>query len=146
MFPLWLSRKRKYSYKRYLSEPNAHTMDIVSLPKQNPSLKPADKLEAMDELKKTGLSLALVYGVHYVATQIYGNVCVPAGFQGILSGIFTTASPWCHLILNTMQMTETSYGTMVVTGVTRLIVGTVMGPAGSTGQKPKAEKDEEKVE
>lgn len=131
---------------RYLSEPNAHTMDIVSHPKPTPSLKPADKLEAMDELKKTGLSLALVYGVHYVATQIYGNVCVPAGFQGILSGIFTTASPWCHLILNTMQMTETSYGTMVVTGVTRLIVGTVMGPAGTAGQKSKAEKDEEKVE
>jgi hypothetical protein len=111
--------------------------------KQTPSLKTADKLEAMDELKKTGLSLALVYGVHYVSTQLYGNVCVPAGFHGVLSGIFTTASPWCHLILNTMQMTETSYGTMVVTGVTRLIVGSVMGPA---GQKPKQEKDEEKVE
>ena len=143
MFPLWLGHKRKCSYTQHLSEPNAHTMDIVLRPKQTPSLKPADKLEAMDELKKTGLSLALVYGVHYVATQIYGNVCVPAGFQGILSGIFTTASPWCHLILNTMQMTETSYGTMVVTGVTRLIVGTVMGPA---GQKQKEEKDEEKVE
>jgi len=143
MFPLWPSHKRKCSYKHYLSEPNDHTMDIVSHPKQKPSLKPADKLEAMDELKKTGLSLALVYGVHYVSTQLYGNVCVPAGFHGILSGIFTTASPWCHLILNTMQMTETSYGTMVVTGVTRLIVGSVMGPA---GQKPKQEKDEEKVE
>ena len=143
MFPLWLNRKQKCSYKPHLLEPNAHTMDIVSRPKQTPSLNPADKLEAMDELKKTGLSLALVYGVHYVATQLYGNVCVPSGFHGVLSGIFTTASPWCHLILNTMQMTETSYGTMVVTGVTRLIVGTVMGPA---GQKPKVEKDEEKVE
>ena len=100
----------------------------------------------MDELKKTGLSLALVYGVHYLSTQLYGNVCVPAGFHGVLSGIFTTASPWCHLILNTMQMTETSYGTMVVTGVTRLIVGSVMGPAGGIGQKPKEEKDEEKIE
>ena len=118
-------------------------MDIASPPKQTPSLKTADKLEVMDELKKTGLSLALVYGIHYVATQLYGNVCVPAGFHGVLSGIFTTASPWCHLILNTMQMTETSYGTMVVTGVTRLIVGTVMSPA---GQKPKQEKDEEKIE
>jgi hypothetical protein len=97
----------------------------------------------MDELKKTGLSLALVYGVHYVATQLYGNVCVPAGFHGVLSGIFTTASPWCHLILNTMQMTETSYGTMVVTGVTRLIVGSIMEPRGS---KAKQEKDDEKVE
>jgi hypothetical protein len=140
---LWLIRKRKYSYKRYLSVPNAHTMDRPWHLKQTPSLKTADKLEAMDELKKTGLSLALVYGVHYVSTQLYGNVCVPAGFHGVLSGIFTTASPWCHLILNTMQMTETSYGTMVVTGVTRLIVGSVMGPA---GQKPKQEKDEEKVE
>ena len=118
-------------------------MDRPWHPKQTPSLKTADKLEAMDELKKTGLSLALVYGVHYVSTQLYGNVCVPSGFHGVLSGIFTTASPWCHLILNTMQMTETSYGTMVVTGVTRLIVGSVMGPA---GQKPKVEKDEEKVE
>ena len=45
-----------------------------------------------------------------------------------------------------MQMTETSYGTMVVTGVTRLIVGSVMGPAGGIGQKPKEEKDEEKIE
>jgi hypothetical protein len=45
-----------------------------------------------------------------------------------------------------MQMTETSYGTMVVTGVTRLIVGSVMGPTGAAGQKAKQEKDEEKVE
>ena len=141
---MWLGHKRKCSYKRYLSEPNVHTMDIV-LP-ATPSLKTPDKLEAMDELKKTGLSLALVYGVHYVSTQLYGNVCVPAGFHGVLSGIFTTASPWCHLILNTMQMTETSYGTMVVTGVTRLIVGSVMGPTGAAGQKPKEEKDEEKIE
>jgi len=113
--------------------------------KQKPFLKPPDKLEAMDELKKTGLSLALVYGIHYVATQMYGNVCVPSGWQGVLSGAFTLASPWCHLILNTMQMTETSYGTMVVTGVTRLLVGTVMS---RTGQEPspKVKKDEEKVE
>jgi hypothetical protein len=97
----------------------------------------------MDELKKTGLSLALVYGIHYVSTQLYGNVCVPSGFHGVLSGIFTTASPWCHLILNTMTMTETSYGTMVVTGVTRLIVGSVMS---RTEQKPKEEKDDEKIE
>jgi hypothetical protein len=40
-------------------------------------------------------------------------------------------------------MTETSYGTMVVTGVTRLIVGSVMNP---TKQKAKEEKDEEKIE
>jgi hypothetical protein len=89
------------------------------------SLKDAVILERMDELKKTGLSLALVYGVHYVSTQFYGNVCVPSGFQGILSGIFTTASPWCHIILNTMQLTETSYGTMILTGVTRLVVGSI---------------------
>jgi hypothetical protein len=42
-----------------------------------------------------------------------------------------------------MQMTESSYGTMVVTGVTRLIVGSVMS---HTNQKPKTEKDEEKIE
>jgi hypothetical protein len=40
-----------------------------------------------------------------------------------------------------MQMTESSYGTMVVTGVTRLIVGSVMGRT-----EQKKEKDEEKVE
>jgi len=97
----------------------------------------------MDELKKTSLSLALVYGVHFLSTQIYSNVCVAGGIHGFLSGIFTTASPWCHLILNTMQMTESSYGTMVVTGVTRLIVGSVMS---HTNQKPKTEKDEEKIE
>ena len=97
----------------------------------------------MDELKKTGLSLALVYGVHYVSTQFYGNVCVPGTLQGIFTSMFTIASPWCHLILNTMQMTETSYGTMVVTGVTRLIVGSVIG---TTGQKPKEEKEDEKIE
>jgi hypothetical protein len=45
-----------------------------------------------------------------------------------------------------MQMTETSYGTMVVTGVTRLIVGSVMDPRGTANQKPKQEKDDEKVE
>jgi len=95
----------------------------------------------MDELKKTSLSLALVYGVHFLSTQIYGNVCVAGGIHGFLSGIFTTASPWCHLILNTMQMTESSYGTMVVTGVTRLIVGSVMGRT-----EQKKEKDEDKIE
>lgn len=127
---------------QHLLEPNADTKDIA-WHLTSTAFNSPHKLEAMDELKKTGLSLALVYGVHYLSTQIYGNVCVPAGFHGILSGIFTTASPWCHLILNTMQMTETSYGTMVVTGVTRLIVGSVMNP---TKQKAKEEKDEEKIE
>jgi hypothetical protein len=100
----------------------------------------------MDELKKTGLSLALVYGVHYVATQMYSNVCVPSGWQGVLSGAFTLASPWCHLILNTMAMTETSYGTMVVTGVTRLLVGSVMNRTSQDSAPAKAKKDDESVE
>jgi len=122
---LWLNRTQKYNCTHYLLEPNAHTKDR---PLHPPSVfNSANKIETMDELKKTGLSLALVYGVHYLSTQVYGGVCVPSGFHGILSGVFTTASPWCHLILNTMQMTESSYGTMILTGVTRLVVGSAFG-------------------
>jgi hypothetical protein len=108
------------------------------------SLKDAVILERMDELKKTGLSLGLVFGIHYVATQFYGNVCVPSGFQGLISSIFTTASPWCHIILNTMSLTETSYGTMILTGVTRLVVGSLTG--GEKEKKTDSKNGQSKVE
>ena len=115
-----------------------------SLASSDIPLKAAVILERMDELKKTGLSLVLVYGVHYVSTQFYGNICVPSGFQGVLSGFFTTASPWCHIILNTMQLTETSYGTMILTGVTRLVVGSLTGEIEKEKEKEKEKKQEVK--
>ncbi len=61
------------------------------------ALAPIVKDNLASELKKTGLSILLVYSTHYGTAKLYNLVCVPDGISGYLFGFVTTASPWCNL-------------------------------------------------
>lgn len=83
----------------------------------------------MDEIVKTGLSLGLVYVTHYGSTKLYDAFCVPDGIAGFLQGMITAASPWCRLTLNIMSMTEESYSSLVLMGVSRVVIGALFPAA-----------------
>jgi hypothetical protein len=82
---------------------------------------PAAK-STLSELKKTGLSILLVYSTHYGATKLYNVVCVPNGLMGYVFGFVTTASPWCRLLLEIMKLTENQYSTIILIVLSRLIM------------------------
>lgn len=66
------------------------------------------------------LSLFMVYTTHYSSAKIYDSLCVPDGPGGYIQGFFTTASPWCRLILDLMKSTENQYSTAVLVGISYL--------------------------
>lgn len=74
----------------------------------------------MEELKKVGLSLILVYSSHFGATQFYSRVCVPQSLMGYIQGLITTSSPLCHVALHTMVATESQYSSMIIVVVSAL--------------------------
>ena len=46
------------------------------------------------------LSIAFfILSMHYVAIQVYTNVCVPFGVKGYILSLFTVASPPCSFLL-----------------------------------------------
>jgi hypothetical protein len=67
-------------------------------------------------------SLLMVYTTHYSSAKIYDTLCVPDGPQGYIQGFFTTASPWCRLVLDIMKNTENQYSTAVLVGISYLVV------------------------
>jgi hypothetical protein len=67
----------------------------------------------------------LVYSAHYGTAKIYDNVCVPDGIQGYLQGFITTSSPWCKMALDIMKTTENHYSSVILVGVSRLLLSGV---------------------
>lgn len=82
-----------------------------------------ENLEQLREVGKTAASVIIVYSTHYAAEKIYDAVCVPDGFVGFFQGLFTMSSPWCKLTLSTMTATETAYTSIILVGVSRLLLG-----------------------
>ena len=80
------------------------------------------KKEGLSELTKTGLSILLVYSAHYGTAKVYNLVCVPDGVMGYLFGFITTASPWCKFMLEIMKLTENQYSTIILIGLSRIII------------------------
>ncbi len=76
----------------------------------------------LSELKKTGLSILLVYSTHYGSTKLYNLVCVPDGLMGYMFGFVTTASPWCRLLLEIMKLTENQYSSIILIALSHLIM------------------------
>lgn len=76
----------------------------------------------VSEVKKTGLSILVVYSSHYATTKLYNVVCVPNGFVGYFFGFVTTASPWCRLLLEVMKLTENQYSTIVLVVLSRILL------------------------
>ena len=79
----------------------------------------------LKEIAKSGVSVFVAYGTHYGATKIYTWFCVPDGISGFIQGLVTTASPWCRITLETMKVTENQYSTLILIGVSRLVMASL---------------------
>jgi len=80
-------------------------------------------------MEKSIASALLAYTIHYGATKLYSHLCIPDGMMGFLQGLITTGSPVCHIGLKIISGTELSYSTMLMMGVTRVIVDKLIKPA-----------------
>jgi hypothetical protein len=80
-------------------------------------------------MEKSIASAILAYTIHYGAIKLYSHLCVPDGMMGFLQGLVTTGSPVCHIALKIVIGTEISYTTVLMMGVTRVIVDKLIKPA-----------------
>ena len=53
---------------------------------------------------------------------MYNYACVPDGIIGYMYGFVSMGSPVCQVGLQAMTSTQVSYSSMIMTGITRIIV------------------------
>ena len=87
----------------------------------------------MEIVLKNVASAALVYTTHYVSTKVYSYICVPDGIVGYLNGFISTGSPVCSAGIQLISSTQTTYVSMVLMGISRLIIDAAL-----TGLPPKS--------
>ena len=80
----------------------------------------------MDQLVKIAGSVLLTYTTHYVAANLYTNLCVPTGVWGFIQGMVTTGSPVCSATLNYVSSSQSSYSTILTVTASRLIMDMIM--------------------
>ena len=76
-------------------------------------------------LVKGIISALISYSAHYAATKAYSTACVPDGVYGFLQGLVTSGSPVCQVGIQVMTATQVSYSTVIMMGISRLILDTV---------------------
>jgi hypothetical protein len=76
-------------------------------------------------LAKGIISALISYSAHYAATKAYSTACVPDGVYGFLQGLVTSGSPVCQVGIQVMTATQVSYSTVIMMGISRLILDTV---------------------
>jgi hypothetical protein len=76
----------------------------------------------MEAIGKALASALIAYTAHYSVTKVYNEFCVPDGFWGYFQGIVTTGSPVCKAGMEVMSHTQVSYSTVIMMGVTRILL------------------------
>jgi len=71
---------------------------------------------------KFAATAILTYTTHYGVAKVYNYACVPDGFLGYMYGFVSMGSPVCQVGLQAMTSTQVSYSSMIMTGITRLVV------------------------
>jgi len=79
----------------------------------------------MEAVTKSVASAMIAYSAHYASTKLYNYFCVPDGLMGYLSGIITMGSPVCAVGVQIISSTQVSYSSMILMGISRLIVDVV---------------------
>jgi hypothetical protein len=79
----------------------------------------------MEAIVKSAASALLAYSTHYAVSKLYNHMCVPDGLWGYVSGMLTTGSPICQAGIQMMSNTQVSYSSMIMMGITRVIVDMV---------------------
>ena len=80
----------------------------------------------MEVILKNVAAALLAYSAHYGAAKFYNYACVPDGFTGYLSGLLTTGSPICQATTQLITNTQLSYSSLLMMGVTRIMVDFVV--------------------
>ena len=76
----------------------------------------------VEVISKALLSAAIAYSAHYSVAKVYNEFCVPDGLWGYFQGMITTGSPVCKVGMDIMSNTQVSYSTVIVMGVSRIIL------------------------
>jgi len=84
----------------------------------------------MEAVAKTLLSGLITYGAHYGSVKLYDYLCVPDGVLGFLKGFITTGSPVCQVGVTLIKETQTSYSSLLLMGISRLLIDAVI-PGGA---------------
>lgn len=82
----------------------------------------------MEVVLKNVASAALVYTTHYATTKLYSYICVPDGLVGYLNGFISTGSPICSAGIQVIGLTQTTYASMVLMAVSRLLIDLAVSP------------------
>lgn len=93
-------------------------------------------MQSMEPIVKFVTTAALTYSAHYGIAKMYNMVCVPDGLMGYVYGIVSMGSPICQVGLQAMTSTQVSYSSMIMTGITRLVLDYIVPSASIVIQKP----------
>jgi len=77
-------------------------------------------------LTKAIISALISYTAHYTATKVYSAACVPDGVYGFLQGLVTSGSPVCQVGIQVMTATQVSYSSVLMMGISRIILDNVI--------------------
>jgi hypothetical protein len=61
------------------------------------------------------------FSIHYFATHIYANVCVPLSPAGVIQSLLLTGGPVCSMILTVVNYTHNAYGAVIL-GMSGVII------------------------
>ncbi len=77
-------------------------------------------------LVSTGIAVGLNYGTHLLASYAHNYFCMPQSIIDVFRSFVTTASPVCSVLINTMQVTQTNFASIVSTTVAATIATALM--------------------
>ena len=80
---------------------------------------------SMEAIAKSAASALIAYSVHYGTNKLYNTLCVPNGIWGYFQGLITTGSPICQARIQVISNTQVSYSSMIMMGITRVLVDIV---------------------
>ena len=75
-------------------------------------------------------SALISYSTHYGMTKLYNAACVPDGLWGFLQGMVTSGSPVCQLGVQVISSTQVSYSSIIMMGISRILLDIVAPSAG----------------
>lgn len=85
----------------------------------------------MQAIGKAFLSAVIAYSAHYGVAKAYDQFCVPDGLWGYIQGLVTAGSPVCKAGMEIMTHTQVSYSTVIMMGITRILLDWVAPGTGT---------------
>ncbi len=83
-------------------------------------------------------SALISYSTHYGMTKLYNAACVPDGLWGFLQGMVTSGSPVCQLGVQVISSTQVSYSSIIMMGISRILLDVVAPSGGKAAFAPTA--------